>query len=100
MKSINQIFRNNKDLLDESEVQELIEYCQELEGLVYEKKQESQYDKQQLVIDCINDIQNSIKQIIKEDEENVRFDLPPIDYKTLLINLQNYITDLRQKNYF
>jgi hypothetical protein len=30
MKSIGQIFRNNRDLLDEPEVQELVEYAQEL----------------------------------------------------------------------
>ena len=38
MKSISQIFRNNRDLLDTPEVQELAEYTRELEGLVMDKK--------------------------------------------------------------
>ena len=31
MKSINQIFKDNKSLMDEPEVQKLIDYCLELE---------------------------------------------------------------------
>ena len=41
MKSINQIFTNNKQLMDEPEVQELIEYCRELE----EETINSKFDK-------------------------------------------------------
>jgi hypothetical protein len=38
MKSISQIFRTNRELLDEPEVQELVDYTRELEGLVMDKK--------------------------------------------------------------
>ena len=38
MKSINQIFKDNTSLMDEPEVKELIEYCQELEGKVMNKE--------------------------------------------------------------
>ena len=40
MKSINQIFKGNKHLMDLDPVQELIEYTQELEGQVLERKVE------------------------------------------------------------
>ena len=39
MKNINQIFKNNKHLMDHPEVQELIYYCVDLEGQVVEKIQ-------------------------------------------------------------
>ena len=38
MKSISQIFQGNEHLMDLSPVEELIEYVQELEGQVFEKK--------------------------------------------------------------
>ena len=43
MKSINQIFKNNKSLMYEPEVVELIEYCQELEGEIIENKQSEKF---------------------------------------------------------
>ena len=45
MKNIKQLFRGNLDLLEKPEVQELIEYTQELEGQVLERKIEDTYDK-------------------------------------------------------
>ena len=38
MKSISQIFKGNEHLMDLQPVEELIEYTQELEGQVLEKK--------------------------------------------------------------
>ena len=38
MKNIRQIFKSNTSLMDHPEVQELIDYCVELEGNVVEKK--------------------------------------------------------------
>ena len=38
MKNINQIFKDKTFLMDYPEVEELIEYCRELEGEVLEKK--------------------------------------------------------------
>ena len=37
MKNINQIFKNNTSLMYHPEVDELIEYCRELEGKVVER---------------------------------------------------------------
>jgi len=39
MKSINQIFRDNEHLMDLGPVEELIEYCRELEDEVVENNQ-------------------------------------------------------------
>ena len=38
MKSISQIFRDNEHLMDLSPVEELIDYCRDLEGEVTQKK--------------------------------------------------------------
>ncbi len=42
MKSIKQIFKDNPELMDISEVNELIEYCSDLEGIVIENRQNKQ----------------------------------------------------------
>jgi hypothetical protein len=44
MKNIKQLFRRNPGLLEKPEVQELLDYCRELEGEVFEKKIEDNYD--------------------------------------------------------
>lgn len=96
MKSIRQIFKNNLDLLDEPEVQELIEYTQELEGQVLDTKIEKQYDHQDVLLMMIRDIHKSCGDTIKEDELFQRFpnEVDPVDYKEAIINLRKYISNL------
>jgi len=53
MKNINQIFKNNKTLMDNPEVQELIDYCVELEGQVVEKKIDDTYSKEEIYLRCL-----------------------------------------------
>ena len=43
MKSINQIFKNNPDLMESPEVRELIDYCRELEGDIMENTQSEKF---------------------------------------------------------
>ncbi|NBW21502.1 MAG: hypothetical protein EBR82_77445 [Caulobacteraceae bacterium] len=51
MKNINQIFKNNKSLIDHPEVQDLIEYCVDLEGQVLENKIDDTYNKEEIYLD-------------------------------------------------
>lgn len=92
MKSIKQIFKNNPELMYESEVEELIEYCKELEGQVMEYSLTSNYNKEINVTDIIRDIHNSCAEILKQDED--RFNDKEIDYKQAIINLDKYIVKL------
>jgi hypothetical protein len=46
MKNIKQIFRWNSSLMEEPEVEELIEYCKELEDSLIESTQKTQYNKE------------------------------------------------------
>lgn len=92
MKSIRQIFRLNPQLMDEPEVEELIEYCRELEGQVMENSLASNYNKEINVTDIVRDIHISCVEIIKQDED--RFNDEEIDYKQAIINLDKYIVKL------
>ncbi len=92
MKSIRQIFRLNPQLMDEPEVEELIEYCRELEGQVMENSLASNYNKEINVTDIVRDIHISCVEMIKQDED--RFNDEEIDYKQAIINLDKYIVKL------
>lgn len=92
MKSIKQIFKSNPELMYEPEVEDLIEYCRELEGQVMEYSLASNYNKEINVTDIVRDIHISCLEIIKQDED--RFNDKEIDYKEAIINLNKYIVKL------
>jgi len=82
MKSIGQIFRSNRQLMDEPEVQELIEYCRELEGQVMDRKIDDNYDKEHVLRSMLKDIRTGIDDTLNEDEESIRFnEIPRVDFK-------------------
>ena len=92
MKNINQIFKNNTHLMDEPEVIELIEYCQELEGKFMEVEINKQYDKEDILINVIRDIKESCEQTINDNEESIRFnEIPRVDFEKCVVNLKKYI---------
>ena len=101
MKSIRQIFQFRKELLGEPEVQELVEYAQELEGLVMDKKIEDNYDKEDVLLGIIRDIYSSCKDTLEQDELHERFpnEVDPIeDYKESIVNLKRFISDMCREN--
>ena len=61
MKNINQIFKNNKHLMDEPEVIELVEYTRELEEIVLQRKIEDSYDKEHMLKSMLSDILTSCR---------------------------------------
>ncbi len=91
MKSIRKIFENNLELLENESVQELIEYCQELEGEVMDNKIIKHYDKEELMLDIIKEIYRSCVTIKKNNEEAKRFGFDEIDWKEAINNLEEYI---------
>jgi hypothetical protein len=92
MKNINQIFKNNKHLIEHPEVQELIDYCQELEGKLMEVEINKQYDKEDILINVIRDIKESCEQTINDNEESIRFnEIPRVDFEKSVVNLKKYI---------
>ena len=100
MKNINQIFKNNTHLMDEPEVIELIEYCQELEGEVIEKKIDNTYNKDHMLKTMLSDILSSCREY---EENKILKDRYPelyneLDANSLVKNLMDYIITMNNKN--
>ena len=100
MKNIRQIFKGNEHLMDLSPIEELIDYTQELEGQLFEKNIEGNYDKEHMLKSMISDILDSCR----EYEENKLLEerYPELykkpDADTLVKNLMAYILDMKYKN--
>ena len=92
MKSISQIFRNNEHLMDLDPVEELIDYCRELEDKVIENNQV--IDKTVVLKQLISEISKSCTDLIEEDKKAERWsnDFERVDFKESIINLKEYIT--------
>ena len=97
MKSVNQIFKNNTRLMDQPEVIELIEYCQELEGEVLEKKIEDTYSKEEIYLQILKEIYDSCDKTLTDDQLSERFkETPRVDFKEAVINLKKYMGAVSQ----
>ena len=85
MKSVKSIFKYNKFLLEEPEVQELIDYCEELQAKLIEIKQDKQFSKEIIFSEMVREIRDGCDEILNSQEE--------IDYKEMVKNLKNYVLD-------
>lgn len=92
MKSINQIFKDNISLMDEPEVNELVEYCRELEDELVECSQKK--DQTPILKQLISEIKGSCSDLLKDDENHERWpdDFDEVDFKEAIINLKKYIS--------
>ena len=100
MKNIKQLFRGNLDLLEKPEVQKLIEYTQELEGQLLERKIEDSYDKEHMLKSMLSDILSSCREY---EENKILEDRYPelyekVDADSLVRNLMDYIISMNAKN--
>jgi hypothetical protein len=100
MKSISQIFKGNEHLMDLQPVEELIEYTQNLEGQVMEKKVEDNYDKEHMLKSMLSDILDSCREY---EENKILQDRYPdlyqkVDADSLVKNLMDYIISMNLKN--
>ena len=100
MKNVNQIFKNNKHLMDEPEVIELVEYTRELEEIVLQRKIEDSYDKEHMLKSMLSDILTSCRDM--EDTNQLADRYPGMyeksDAESLVKNLKTYILDMNYKN--
>jgi len=98
MKSINQIFRDNEHLMDLGPVEELIEYCRELEDQVVENNQV--IDQTVVLKQLISEISKSCVDLLKEDEKSERWpnDFEEVDFKEAVKNLTKYISSYCMDN--
>ena len=100
MKNLRQIFKGNEHLMDLNPIEELIDYVQELEGLVFEKKIEDNYDKEHMLKSMLQDILTSCRDM--EDNNQLADRYPGMyeksDAESLVKNLKMYILDMNAKN--
>jgi len=93
MKSIKQIFKNNKKLMKLNEIKELISYCEELEDEIVDKKFSKQYSKEEIMGELIKEIHSSINIIIDDEKEYNRFhEIEKPNYKEAVLNLKKYLS--------
>jgi hypothetical protein len=100
MININKLFTRNPGLLDKSEVKKLIIYIQELEGEIFEKKIEDNYDKEHMLKSMLSDILTSCREY---EENKLLQDRYPelyekVDADSLVKNLMDYIITMNTKN--
>jgi hypothetical protein len=100
MKNIKQIFKGNEHLMGLTPIEELIDYTQELEGQVLEKKVEDNYDKEHMLKSMLQDILTSCRDM--EDTNQLADRYPNMyeksDAESLVKNLKTYILDMNYKN--
>jgi len=91
MKSINQIFKNNKELMNELEVSELIDYCLELEDQLILEKQKT--DQTVVLKQLISEIKTDCSLLLSEDEKGLRWpnEFNRVDFKEAVLKLKEYI---------
>ena len=83
--------------MDQPEVIELIEYCQELEGEVLEKKIEDTYSKEEIYLQILKEIYDSCDKTLTDDQLSERFkEIPRVDFKEAVINLKKYMGAVSQ----
>jgi len=100
MKNISQIFKGREHLMDLSPVEELINYTQELEGQVFEKKIEDNYDKEHMLKSMLQDILLSCRDMEETNQLAERYPgmYEKNDAESLVKNLKTYILDMNYKN--
>jgi len=100
MKNVNQIFKNNKHLMDEPEVIELVEYTRELEEIVLQRKIEDSYDKEHILRSMLLDILTSCRDMEDTNQLSERYPgmYEKSDAESLVKNLKTYILDMNYKN--
>ena len=100
MKSISQIFKGNEHLMDLEPVEELIDYTQELEGQILERKVEDAYDKEHMLKSMLSDILDSCREYEENKilEERYPELYKKVDADSLVRNLMDYIISMNAKN--
>jgi hypothetical protein len=91
MKSIREIFKNNPSLLDETEVIQLIDYCEELQDEIVEFKFQKTDNKELAMLDMLKEVIKGCNAIEREQMEHERFGYPAPDYLETISNLKSYI---------
>ena len=91
MKNLREIFKNKSILLDEPEVEELLDYCVQLQDEIVEFKFEKNKNKELVMLDMIREVIKGCNAIEKEQTEHERFGYDAPNYQETISNLKRYI---------
>ena len=91
MKSIREIFKTNPSLLDEPEVVQLMNYCEQLQDEIVEFKFAKTNNKELAMLDMLKEVIKGCNAIEKEQAEHERFGYDAPNYQEILSNLKRYI---------
>ena len=91
MKNLREIFKNKSILLDEPEVEELLDYCLQLQDEIVEFKFEKNKNKELVMLDMIREVIKGCNAIEKEQTEHERFGYDAPNYQETISNLKRYI---------
>ena len=91
MKSTREIFKTNPSLLDEPEVAQLLEYCEQLQDEIVEFKFQKTNNKELVMLDMLKEVIKGCNAIQKEQMEHERFGFEAPAYQETISNLQRYI---------
>lgn len=92
------IFKKAQDLLDEPEVQELLDYCENLEDEIIDLKFEKNKNKQLILLDMIKEVLKGCNAIQTQQQEHDRFGYEAPNYPETIANLKNYILEVCKDN--
>jgi hypothetical protein len=93
-----EIFNKAQDLLDEPEVQELLNYCEQLEDELVDLKFEKNKNKELILLDMIKEVLKGCNAIEKEQLEHERFGYESPNYQATISNLKSYILEICRDN--
>ena len=91
MKSTREIFKTNPSLLDEPEVAQLLDYCEQLQDEIVEFKFQKTNNKELAMLDMLKEVVKGCNVIQKEQMEHERFGFEATAYQETISNLKNYI---------
>ena len=98
MKNKLDIFEKAKDLLDEPEVQQLLDYCDGLEDEIIDFKFDKENNKELILLDIIKEVLKGCHALEKEQQEHERFGYEKPNYEATISNLKAYIFDVCKTN--
>ena len=89
-KSIKELFRGKPELLESPEVCKLIDQYEDTTDKLIELTQNSQYNKENPLLDKIQDIYKGIKEVEKIEEESIRWpEFAKPNFRDLFLNLKS-----------
>jgi hypothetical protein len=91
-----EIFKKAQELLEEPEVQELLNYCEQLEDELVDLKFEK--NKELILLDMIKEVLKGCNSIEKEQLEHERFGYETPNYQATISNLKSYILEICRDN--